>query len=1055
MKSGEVVELKFTIKANDNKKEVNVLAGDNNNLSEADKITVTLASDNNNLSKVDKIPLTGGINSSLIALIGILLVVSGGLLIFKINNRKKITSIFIICTLSGGLVLGNITPVNAETINLNIIKDKTIKIAEKAYTINVETTASYESNEDEIVVKAERFLNNVILKWNFNNGTTYKVERGLTLDSLEIIEEEVKEELFTDVLESNEQNAYYRVSAYKDGKVVNKSAIIEIIGAKDSDNDGVSDEEELKYGTDINNSDTDADGLGDYVEIYSFKTNPLDKDTDDDNLNDYDEIRCGTNPLIKDTDGDGITDDLEDADNDGLTNYEEVTFGSDPTNEDSDFDELLDKKEKELGTDPNNLDSDNDGLFDNKEIELATDPLNPDSNSNGVLDGDEIFNIEKSPEGEDVDENVIPTINIPLKAAQVDTFEMKKISEDDMFLSNDIPGYIGSGYDFTVNGTFDSASLTYEFNTELLNKQDFAPRIYYFNEEKQILEELENQIIDGNKVTATITHFSKYILLNKIEFDKVWESEIKPPSSYGNADTSKLDIALVIDSSGSMWGNDMSGLRITTSKLFVDKLQENDRASVVDFDSTADLITGFTSDKDLLKTSLDKIDDNGGTNIYEGIKTALDEFDNNGRDSVRNMIVLTDGQDSRSHDYDSILKRAKDNNIIVYTIGLGSSVDIGLLNNIATTTGGKYYHASLAGDLVAEFDKITGETIDFVTDTDKDGISDYYEKYINDGKLTLGTGKSIKCGLNINNADTDGDGLLDGEELVITEIGNKVYVKYISDPTKKDTDDDGYNDNNENKSGTNPLLWDVSDRDLAMLSDIVYNDLPKGTILDSTLLSDKIYNDINNRLGGPAKVEELNGWEVLDTHYSYVGLEAAVYKKDNNLIVGYRGSESNDLFDLVSDWVVADIIGWVTGFNVQVPAAKSFIAKVMKENPGYNIYVTGHSLGGSLAMNSASKAISIDKDRFKRLSTFNGLGLVVGVTFGIFDVGDEVNLLKAEEKIYNHRVKGDIVSKLPLTFHYGTTVEINISDGIEDGIGGKHSIYSFLKQYEPFFRPID
>jgi len=580
IKAGETVELEFILKVDDEKEDDVIVDVDKpeddeqDDTEDEDKEINVGVNGGNNSSKPNNMPTTGGTNSILIIGIGVLLVVGGTLFIRKTKKGKKIISIFVVCTLSGGLVFGNTTMVKAETIDINIVKAKTIKIAEKVYTVSVETTAKYEANEDELIVKAERFLNNVILKWSFTEGFTYKIERGVTSDSLEIISEEVTEKIFTDILDSNEQNAYYRILAYKEGIEVAKSAIVEILGSKDSDNDGLSDEEELRYGTDINNSDTDEDSLSDYLEVYSFKTNPLVKDTDGDNLNDYDEIRCGTSPLLNDTDENGVTDDLEDADNDGLTNYEEILFGSDPTNEDSDFDGLLDKKEKELGTDPNNLDTDNDGLLDGKEIELGTDPLNPDSNGNGILDGDEIFNIEKSPEGEEVDRNVTPTISIPLKAVQLDTFEMKKIAEDDIFLSNDIPGYIGSGYDFKVDGTFDSATLTYEFNTELLSNEGFEPRIYYFNEGEQILEELENQVVEGNKVTATITHFSKYILLNKVEFDKVWETEIKPPSSSGDVDITTLDIALVIDSSGSMGWNDSSNLRIETSKLFVDKLQE-------------------------------------------------------------------------------------------------------------------------------------------------------------------------------------------------------------------------------------------------------------------------------------------------------------------------------------------------------------------------------------------------------------------------------------------------------------------------------------------------
>lgn len=1068
IKAGETIELEFIVKVDEEQDDDVIVDVDKPDDDEQDdtededkEINVGISGGNNS-SKPNNMPIAGGINSILIIGIGILLVIVGGTLFIKKTKKgKKIISIFIVCTLSGGVVFGNATTVKAETIDINIVKKKNIKIGEKAYSVSVEVTAKYEANKDELVVKAERFLNNIILKWSFTEGFTYKIERGVNSDSLEIISEEVTEKIFTDILNSNEQNAYYRVLAYKDGIEVAKSAIVEILGSKDSDNDGLSDEEELRYETDINNSDTDGDGLGDYLEIYSFKTNPLVKDTDGDNLNDCDEIRCGTNSLLKDTDENGITDNLEDADNDGLNNYEEILFGSDPTNEDSDFDELSDKKEKELGTDANNLDTDNDGLLDGKEIELGTDPLNPDSNGNGILDGEEVFNIEKSPEGDEVDENVTPTISIPLKATQINTFEMKKIAEDDVFLSSDIPGYIGSGYDFTVEGDFESASLTYEFNTSLLSNEGFEPRIYYFNEESQLLEELENQIVEGNKVTATITHFSTYILLNKVEFDKVWETEIKPPSSGSDVDDTTLDIALVIDSSGSMMWNDRDNLRVETSKLFVDKLQENDRAAVVDFDRSSYLLSGFTSDKDALKGALDRIDDNGGTAIYSGIQTALDEFDSNSRNAVRNMIILTDGEDNYSYNYTSLLQRAIDSNIIIYTIGLGSSVDTNLLINIATTTGGKYYHASSAGDLVDEFDKLAGETIDFVTDTDKDGISDYYEKAINEGKLRLGNGKSLEGKLDPNNDDSDDDKVKDGKELVVTEVGSKVYIKYNSDPTKKDTDGDGYSDYED----SNPLVWDISHRDLAMCADIVYHDLGTTTKFDTTTWK----NTINNRFGPKAKLEELKGWSVWDTHYSDYGLEAAVYKKDNNLIVAYRGSESNNFFDIISDWVIADILGWITGFNAQAPGAKSFIARVMKENPGYNIYVTGHSLGGSLAYNAAAKAVAIDSSRVKAVTVYNGLGLVSDVLLkvllnrvpvigpSIFDQGDAKKLKSIEDRVYSYKVDWDVVSRLPLTFHYGNIVKINYSKDLEgdfvkyDSIKA-HSLYSIFESIKPLGR---
>ncbi|MDX9789834.1 MAG: acyloxyacyl hydrolase [Candidatus Kapabacteria bacterium] len=72
--------------------------------------------------------------------------------------------------------------------------------------------------------------------------------------------------------------------------------------ANDSDDDGLSDEEELALGTDPNNPDTDGDGLLDGEEVNTYKTNPLDPDTDGGGVKDGVEVRMGANPLDADDD---------------------------------------------------------------------------------------------------------------------------------------------------------------------------------------------------------------------------------------------------------------------------------------------------------------------------------------------------------------------------------------------------------------------------------------------------------------------------------------------------------------------------------------------------------------------------------------------------------------------------------------------------------------------------------------------------------------------------------------------------------------------------------
>ncbi|HEX9664779.1 MAG TPA: hypothetical protein VGA49_03050 [Patescibacteria group bacterium] len=64
----------------------------------------------------------------------------------------------------------------------------------------------------------------------------------------------------------------------------------------DSDRDGLTDEEEKELGTDLNNPDTDGDGLTDFEEVRVYKTDPLNPDTDGDGFLDGDEVQAGFDP---------------------------------------------------------------------------------------------------------------------------------------------------------------------------------------------------------------------------------------------------------------------------------------------------------------------------------------------------------------------------------------------------------------------------------------------------------------------------------------------------------------------------------------------------------------------------------------------------------------------------------------------------------------------------------------------------------------------------------------------------------------------------------------
>ncbi len=570
-------------------------------------------------------------------------------------------------------------------------------------------------------------------------------------------------------------------------------------------------------------ADTDRDGIPDYLEEL-LGTDPTKSDTDGDGLPDRVELLAqGLSPLLADSNEDGVADGDEDSDGDGLINRREYELGTSLWDADTDGDGLSDGDEVLVYlTDPLAADTDKDGIPDAREIEIGSDPLTPEE----VFDYREVW--------EDEGLLAVPSIELTGVAAdQVNGFYMNEVT-DGLLADESIPGYIDSAFSFNEIGEFGEATLSFELAPELFEEENFQPAIYWFNEETQLLEKVEGQTLEGNVLSAGVTHFSKYIVLNSYKYEMVWEYDLLYEEEPGET-FQGIDVAFVLDSSGSMTFNDPSDNRKQVTRGFIDRLTEQDLAAVVDFDDVAVVCSGFTNQKDILYGAVDSIDSDGGTDLSCGILAALELFGGegyDGSDKVKYIVMLTDGDGS----YDPFCtEAAKELGIVIYTVGLGDSVSTGVLSAMAEGTGGAYYHASRAEELNGIFELIADES-DFVKDSDGDGICDYYEKEMAKGNLRLGTGVSL-TGINYLAADSDGDGLTDGEELTVTKTGDRVYVRMKSNPTVADTDGDGMDDKND----PYPLVPDVIGDVLLYRSNHEEGKNPDGTVAEDMEYNDKDY----------------------------------------------------------------------------------------------------------------------------------------------------------------------------------------------------------------------
>jgi len=133
-------------------------------------------------------------------------------------------------------------------------------------------------------------------------------------------------------------------------------------------------------------------GLSEEISFFIIIKDTLPEDADSDNLSDDEEIAFGLDPANPDTDGDGVYDGVEliDVDNPEDGDRDGKIDAIDPDNfifVDSDDDGLSDENEVSLGLNPYNPDTDDDGINDGVEVELRRpDSIPFDFDKDGIID---------------------------------------------------------------------------------------------------------------------------------------------------------------------------------------------------------------------------------------------------------------------------------------------------------------------------------------------------------------------------------------------------------------------------------------------------------------------------------------------------------------------------------------------------------------------------------------------------------------------------------------------------------------------------------------------
>jgi Mg-chelatase subunit ChlD/PKD repeat protein len=161
----------------------------------------------------------------------------------------------------------------------------------------------------------------------------------------------------------------------------------------------------------------------------------------------------------------------------------------------------------------------------------------------------------------------------------------------------------------------------------------------------------------------------------------------------GRVQRVQADIVLVVDRSASF----PLDKAVEAANSILDQLRPDDRIGLVSFgsDVTRDADLTYSDNADSVREALDDLRAEGRTELGIGMAVATDHlvFDRDSREDAELIqILLTDGRftpGTRSPLEEA--NTARDQGVLVYAIGIGTSVNRELLEQVSEETGGKFF----------------------------------------------------------------------------------------------------------------------------------------------------------------------------------------------------------------------------------------------------------------------------------------------------------------------------------------------------------------------------
>lgn len=183
--------------------------------------------------------------------------------------------------------------------------------------------------------------------------------------------------------------------------------------------------------------------------------------------------------------------------------------------------------------------------------------------------------------------------------------------------------------------------------------------------------------------------------------DAVLQIGFTTPSVSERTNLRPLNLALVIDKSGSMADDDKMSRVKESLRVMLEKLRDDDIVSITVFDTDAEVL--FPAQRigngDKIRRAIESIAPGGSTNLHAGLMLGYREAQRNfQKDATNRVILLTDGiANVGTTDPKKIASESSEFNgqgVDLSTIGVGLDLNNDLLRSLAKSGRGLYHFVS-------------------------------------------------------------------------------------------------------------------------------------------------------------------------------------------------------------------------------------------------------------------------------------------------------------------------------------------------------------------------